>query len=115
LCFLSTPALNDPGAVVIAQSTFDIFQSTEQRIESFKASMDEVGQTFCLNCGDSADKSLVFPFSSLQGNMQGVVNLLQNHIKQWSFIEAQLLEPNVNLGMVSELSRGGFTNPLRDY
>jgi hypothetical protein len=39
-------------------------------------------------------------FFSLQGNIQGVVNLLQNHIKQWSFIEAQLLEPNVNLGMV---------------
>lgn len=35
----------------------------------------------------------------MQNNIQGVVNLLQSHIKQWSFIEAQLLEPNVNLGM----------------
>lgn len=30
-----------------------------------------------------------------------MVHSLQNHIKQWSFIEAQLLEPNVNLDMVS--------------
>ncbi len=36
-----------------------------------------------------------------EGNMQRVVAILQSNIKQWSFIEAQLLEPNVNLGMVS--------------
>eukprot|EP01038_Epipyxis_sp_PR26KG_P013959 gene13959-18723_t len=33
------------------------------------------------------------------GNIQRVVTILQNNIKQWSFIESQLLEPNVNLGM----------------
>lgn len=33
------------------------------------------------------------------GNIQKVINILQNNIKQWSFIESQLLEPNVNLGM----------------
>jgi len=36
-----------------------------------------------------------------QGNIQKVIGILQNNIKQWSFIESQLLEPNVNLGMVS--------------
>lgn len=36
----------------------------------------------------------------VQGNINRVVTILQNNIKQWSFIEAQLLEPNVNLGMV---------------
>lgn len=35
--------------------------------------------------------------------------MLQGHIKQWSFIEAQLLEPNVNLGMVSPV----YVNLLR--
>jgi hypothetical protein len=29
-----------------------------------------------------------------------VIGILQGNIKQWSFIESQLLEPNVNLGMV---------------
>ncbi len=35
-----------------------------------------------------------------QGNIQKVIGILQGNIKQWSFIESQLLEPNVNLGMV---------------
>jgi hypothetical protein len=34
-----------------------------------------------------------------EGNINRVVSILQNNIKQWSFVEAQLLEPNVNLGM----------------
>ena len=33
------------------------------------------------------------------GSIQRVVTILQSNIKQWSFIESQLLEPNVNLGM----------------
>eukprot|EP01035_Chromulina_nebulosa_P022428 gene22428-29042_t len=33
------------------------------------------------------------------GNIQKVIDVLQNNIKQWSFIESQLLEPNANLGM----------------
>lgn len=33
------------------------------------------------------------------GSVQRVVSVLQSNIKQWSFIESQLLEPNVNLGM----------------
>lgn len=50
----------------------------------------------------------IFPFqdggSNLKetlddGNIQRVISILQNNIKQWSFIESQLLEPNVNLGM----------------
>ena len=36
-----------------------------------------------------------------EGNVQRVMAVLDGNIKQWSFIEAQLLEPNVNLGMVS--------------
>jgi hypothetical protein len=35
-----------------------------------------------------------------EGSIQRVVTILQSNIKQWSFIESQLLEPNVNLGMV---------------
>ena len=35
-----------------------------------------------------------------EGNVQRVLSVLDGNIKQWSFIEAQLLEPNVNLGMV---------------
>eukprot|EP01040_Poterioochromonas_malhamensis_P004172 gene4173-4465_t len=34
-----------------------------------------------------------------EGNIQRVISILQGNIKQWSFIEAQLLEPNVNLAM----------------
>mmetsp|Transcript_3673 Transcript_3673/g.3275 ORF Transcript_3673/g.3275 Transcript_3673/m.3275 type:complete len:1282 (-) Transcript_3673:161-4006(-) len=34
-----------------------------------------------------------------ESNMNRVITMLQNHIKQWSFIESQLLEPNVNLAM----------------
>lgn len=51
----------------------------------------------------------LFPFDSSNtgslkdsfddGNIQKVINILQTNIKQWSFIESQLLEPNVNLGM----------------
>lgn len=41
------------------------------------------------------------PLNFTQRNIQRVVAILQSNIKQWSFIEAQLLEPNVNLGMVS--------------
>ena len=37
-----------------------------------------------------------------EGNVQRVMTVLDGNIKQWSFIEAQLLEPNVNLGMVSQ-------------
>ena len=33
------------------------------------------------------------------GNILRVIEVLENNIKQWSFIESQLLEPNVNLGM----------------
>lgn len=35
-----------------------------------------------------------------EGSIQRVVSILQSNIKQWSFVESQLLEPNVNLGMV---------------
>ena len=35
-----------------------------------------------------------------EGSIQRVVTILQSNIKQWSFVESQLLEPNVNLGMV---------------
>lgn len=38
-----------------------------------------------------------------EGNVQRVMAVLDGNIKQWSFIEAQLLEPNVNLGMVTFL------------
>ena len=34
-----------------------------------------------------------------EANVQRVMAVLDSNIKQWSFIEAQLLEPNVNLGM----------------
>jgi len=40
-----------------------------------------------------------------EGNVQRVMSVLDGNIKQWSFIEAQLLEPNVNLGMVSSRQR----------
>lgn len=40
-----------------------------------------------------------------------MVAILQGNIKQWSFIEAQLLEPNVNLGMVSFLRPFYFRLP----
>ena len=33
--------------------------------------------------------------------MQRIIAVLENNIKQWSFIESQLLEPNVNIGMVN--------------
>ena len=39
-----------------------------------------------------------------EGNVQRITTVLDGNIKQWSFIEAQLLEPNVNLGMVINLS-----------
>jgi hypothetical protein len=43
-----------------------------------------------------------------EGNVQRVMTVLDGNIKQWSFIEAQLLEPNVNLGMVSQLDYHAF-------
>lgn len=43
-----------------------------------------------------------------EGNVQRVMTVLDGNIKQWSFIEAQLLEPNVNLGMVSRFDCYAF-------
>ena len=40
-------------------------------------------------------------YGSFQENVQRVVSILRNNIKQWSFVESQLLEPNVNVAMVS--------------
>jgi hypothetical protein len=36
----------------------------------------------------------------MQHHVKKIINVLEGNIKQWSFIESQLLEPNVNLGMV---------------
>lgn len=36
-------------------------------------------------------------------NIHRVITILHENIKQWSFVESQLLEPNVNLAMVSTL------------
>ena len=37
-----------------------------------------------------------------QKSVERVVAILQNNVKQWSFVETQLLEPNINMGMVSK-------------
>ena len=41
-----------------------------------------------------------------EGSVQRVISILHGNIKQWGFIESQLLEPNVNLAMVN--SRRSF-------
>lgn len=43
-----------------------------------------------------------------EGNVKRVLSILNGNIKQWSFIESQLLEPNVNLGMVSCIAKHRF-------
>lgn len=42
----------------------------------------------------------IFPKDVIDdGSVQRVVSILRSNIKQWNFIESQLLEPNINLGM----------------
>jgi hypothetical protein len=35
-----------------------------------------------------------------ESNINRMISILSSNVKQWSFIESQLLEPNVNLAMV---------------
>lgn len=60
---------------------------------------DQFDQSYTLRNLFSFDGS-IFPKDVVDdGSVQRVVTILQTNIKQWNFIESQLLEPNVNLQM----------------
>lgn len=55
-----------------------------------------------LNNGDDELSALVAGLGDLDdANVDKVVDILRSNVEQWSFVESQLLEPAVNLAMVS--------------
>lgn len=87
----------------LPRSLVYLLPNEENGISNLKDSVEEV-RSILRYSSMREDWLSVAPSATLQGNINRVVTILQNNIKQWSFIEAQLLEPNVNLGMVSGTS-----------
>lgn len=90
-----------------------VFPYTKKAIGSLKDSFDDVSAML---------KHSVYrlPFTTIflnftQGNIQKVINILENNIKQWSFIESQLLEPNVDLETVRNTMTIFSSKPLYTF